>query len=80
MYGATKLCSDKLFVTNNLVGEKYKVLVVRYGNVISSRGSVIPFFKELIMNGVKKLPITDKNMTRFVITLEQGVSFVINEL
>ena len=82
LYGATKLCSDKLFVSaNNLVGEKNtRFAVVRYGNVISSRGSVIPFFKELIMNGVKKLPITDKNMTRFVITLEQGVSFVINEL
>ena len=82
LYGATKLCSDKLFVSaNNLVGEKNtRFAVVRYGNVISSRGSVIPFFKELIMNGVKKLPITDKNMTRFVITLEQGVSFVINEV
>ena len=82
LYGATKLCSDKLFVSaNNLVGEKNtRFAVVRYGNVISLRGSVIPFFKELIMNGVKKLPITDKNMTRFVITLEQGVSFVINEL
>ena len=66
---------------NNLVGEKHtRFAVVRYGNVISSRGSVIPFFKELIKNGVKKLPVTDKNMTRFVITLEQGVNFVIQEL
>ncbi len=82
LYGATKLCSDKLFVSaNNLVGEKKtRFAVVRYGNVISSRGSVIPFFKELINNGVMKLPVTDKKMTRFVITLEQGVSFVINEL
>ncbi len=82
LYGATKLCSDKLFVSaNNLVGEKHtRFSVVRYGNVISSRGSVIPFFKELIKNGVKKLPVTDKNMTRFVITLEQGVNFVIQEL
>ena len=82
LYGATKLCSDKLFVSaNNLVGEKKtRFAVVRYGNVISSRGSVIPFFKELIKNGVMKLPVTDKKMTRFVITLEQGVSFVISEL
>ena len=82
LYGATKLCSDKLFVSaNNLVGEKKtRFAVVRYGNVISSRGSVIPFFKELINNGVMKLPVTDKKMTRFVITLEQGVSFVISEL
>ena len=82
LYGATKLCSDKLFVSaNNLVGEKHtRFAVVRYGNVFSSRGSVIPFFKELIKKGVKKLPVTDKNMTRFVITLEQGVNFVIQEL
>ena len=77
LYGATKLCSDKLFVSaNNLVGEKKtRFAVVRYGNVISSRGSVIPYFKELIANGVKKLPVTDKRMTRFVITLDEGVGF-----
>ena len=65
---------------HNLVEKKTRFAVVRYGNVISSRGSVIPFFKELINNGVMKLPVTDKKMTRFVITLEQGVSFVISEL
>ena len=82
LYGATKLCSDKLFVSaNNLVGEKQtRFSVVRYGNVISSRGSVIPYFKELLRRGEKKLPITDTRMTRFVITLEQGVNFVIDEL
>jgi UDP-N-acetylglucosamine 4,6-dehydratase/5-epimerase len=82
LYGATKLCSDKLFVSaNNLVGErKTRFAVVRYGNVISSRGSVIPLFKELIKKGIKKLPITDKMMTRFVITLDEGVKFVLSEL
>ena len=82
LYGATKLCSDKLFVSaNNLVGEKKtRFAVVRYGNVISSRGSVIPYFKELIANGAKKLPVTDKRMTRFVITLDEGVDFVVKEL
>ncbi len=82
LYGATKLCSDKLFVSaNNLVGKKNtRFAVVRYGNVISSRGSVIPFFKELIRDGAKKLPITDKRMTRFVITLDEGVNFVFNSL
>ena len=82
LYGATKLCSDKLFVSaNNLVGEKTtRFAVVRYGNVISSRGSVIPFFNELINSGVNKLPVTDKKMTRFVITLDQGVKFVLDEL
>ena len=82
LYGATKLCSDKLFVSaNNLVGEKKtRFSIVRYGNVISSRGSVIPLFKELINQGVKELPVTDKRMTRFVITLQQGVNFVLESL
>jgi len=82
LYGATKLCSDKLFVSaNNLVGKKNtRFSVVRYGNVISSRGSVIPIFEELIKNGVKKLPITDERMTRFVITLDQGAKFVLDSL
>ena len=82
LYGATKLCSDKLFVSaNNLVGEKKtRFAVVRYGNVISSRGSVIPYFKELIENGIKRLPVTDERMTRFVITLDEGVDFVVKEL
>jgi UDP-N-acetylglucosamine 4,6-dehydratase/5-epimerase len=82
LYGATKLCSDKLFVSaNNLVGKnKTRFAVVRYGNVIASRGSVIPVFEELINKGVEKLPITDERMTRFVITLNQGVKFVLDSL
>jgi UDP-N-acetylglucosamine 4,6-dehydratase len=77
LYGATKLCSDKLFVAGNhyVGGEKPRFSVVRYGNVVGSRGSVIPFFLEKKKTGV--LPITDKRMTRFWITLEQGVKFVI---
>ena len=80
LYGATKLCSDKLFVSaNNLVGKKQvSFSIVRYGNVISSRGSVIPYFKDLIKEGKTILPITDKRMTRFVITLGEGVNFVLN--
>jgi UDP-N-acetylglucosamine 4,6-dehydratase len=79
LYGATKLASDKLFVAaNNLVGNKnIKFSVVRYGNVIGSRGSVIPYFKKLIAEQTKFLPITDEKMTRFMITLEQGVNFVL---
>jgi len=79
LYGATKLASDKLFVAaNNLVGkDDIKFSVVRYGNVISSRGSVVPFFKKLIKDGSKELPITDERMTRFFITLEDGVKFVL---
>ncbi|MFW3328902.1 UDP-N-acetylglucosamine 4,6-dehydratase (inverting), partial [Aliarcobacter butzleri] len=79
LYGATKLASDKLFVAaNNLVGtQDTKFSVVRYGNVVGSRGSVVPFFKKLINEGVKKLPITDEKMTRFFITLEDGVNFVL---
>jgi UDP-N-acetylglucosamine 4,6-dehydratase len=79
LYGATKLASDKLFIAaNNLVGKrKTRFSVVRYGNVIGSRGSVVPFFVKLIKEGRKKLPITHKDMTRFLITLEQGVKFVL---
>lgn len=79
LYGATKLASDKLFVAaNNLVGtQDTSFSVVRYGNVIGSRGSVIPYFQKLILNGAKSLPITDDRMTRFMITLEQGVEFVL---
>lgn len=79
LYGATKLCSDKLFVSaNNIVGKKAtRFSVVRYGNVIGSRGSVIPLFKKLIDANASTLPITHKDMTRFLITLEQGVSFVL---
>jgi len=79
LYGATKLASDKLFVAaNNLVGgDDIKFSVVRYGNVIGSRGSVIPFFKKLISEGTTEIPITDPKMTRFLITLEDGVNFVL---
>ncbi len=78
LYGATKLCSDKLFVAaNNLSGkQKTKFSVVRYGNVVGSRGSIIPYFKKLLSEGKRTLPITDKNMTRFIITLDQGVDLV----
>ncbi len=80
LYGATKLCSDKLFVAaNNMVGGKLpRFAVVRYGNVVGSRGSVVPFFRKLIAEGADTLPITDLNMTRFWITLQQGVDFVID--
>ena len=80
LYGASKLCSDKLFIAaNNLSGEiKTRFSVVRYGNVLGSRGSVLPFFNSLINQGIKTLPITDLNMTRFVITIEHGVQVVLN--
>ena len=79
LYGATKLASDKLFVAaNNMVGyEKTRFAVVRYGNVVGSRGSVVPFFDKLISEGATSLPITDTRMTRFWITLQEGVDFVI---
>ena len=79
LYGATKLCSDKLFIAANNIagGHPTRFSVVRYGNVIGSRGSVIPFFKKLISEGATELPITDELMTRFVITLSQGVDFVL---
>ncbi|MCK4441931.1 MAG: UDP-N-acetylglucosamine 4,6-dehydratase (inverting) [Sulfurovaceae bacterium] len=79
LYGATKLASDKLFVAaNNMVGKREtRFAVVRYGNVTGSRGSVIPFFKKIIDNGATELPITDEKMTRFLITLEDGVNFVL---
>ena len=79
LYGATKLASDKLFIAaNNLVGaNKTRFSVVRYGNVIGSRGSVVPFFAKLIKEGKKTLPITHPEMTRFLITLEEGVNFVL---
>jgi len=79
LYGATKLASDKLFVAaNNLVGDQNtSFAVVRYGNVVGSRGSVVPFFRKLINEGATKLPITDDKMTRFFITLDEGVNFVL---
>lgn len=80
LYGATKLASDKLFVAaNSYAGsKKTRFSVVRYGNVVGSRGSVVPFFKKIRHTGT--LPITDERMTRFWITLEQGVQFVIDNL
>ncbi len=80
LYGATKLVSDKLFISaNNIVGKnKSKFSIVRYGNVVNSRGSVIPIFLKLAENQSKTIPITDKKMTRFWITLDEGVDFVIN--
>lgn len=81
LYGATKLASDKLFVAaNNMVGKgQTRFSVVRYGNVIGSRGSVVPFFQKLIEEGAMELPITDPQMTRFLITLEGGVEFVLKD-
>lgn len=78
LYGATKLASDKLFVAGNNIagGKKTSFSVVRYGNVVGSRGSVVPFFQMLIQKGEDHLPITDPRMTRFWITLNQGVDFV----
>lgn len=80
LYGATKLCSDKLFVSGNNYARwgETKFSVVRYGNVVGSRGSVIPLFARLRKTG--RLPITDPRMTRFWITLDQGVQFVIDRL
>jgi len=79
LYGATKLASDKLFVAaNNITGKaKTRFGVVRYGNVVGSRGSVVPFFKKIIHEGAESLPITHSEMTRFWITLQQGVDFVL---
>jgi len=79
LYGATKLASDKLFVAaNNMVGNREtRFAVVRYGNVVGSRGSVVPFFRKLMSEGVDELPITHADMTRFMITLQGGVDFVL---
>lgn len=79
LYGATKLVSDKLFVAANNAagGHPTRFSVVRYGNVVGSRGSVVPFFRRLLDEGADHLPITDPRMTRFWITLQQGVGFVI---
>lgn len=80
LYGATKLASDKLFVAaNSYVGDKKtRFSVVRYGNVVGSRGSVVPFFQKMKETG--RLPVTDPRMTRFWITLDQGVQFVLDNL
>jgi UDP-N-acetylglucosamine 4,6-dehydratase len=82
LYGASKLASDKIFVAaNNLAGaDGTKFSVVRYGNVMGSRGSVVPFFKKLAADGADSLPITDARMTRFWITLTQGVNFVLSSM
>jgi UDP-N-acetylglucosamine 4,6-dehydratase len=82
LYGATKLAMEKLFIAGNAyVGSKEtSFAVVRYGNVIGSRGSVIPLFKNLLNAGERKLPVTDERMTRFWITLEQGVKLVCRAL
>lgn len=81
LYGATKLASDKLFVAaNNISGAKGpRFAVVRYGNVVGSRGSVVPFYRRLLKNGCKALPLTHEEMTRFWITLDDGVDFVIKD-
>jgi UDP-N-acetylglucosamine 4,6-dehydratase len=82
LYGASKLASDKIFVAANSmsgsIGTRFSV--VRYGNVLGSRGSVIPFFEKLLREGAKELPITGERMTRFWITLQQGVDFVLSSI
>lgn len=80
LYGASKLASDKIFIAaNNLTGKNdTRFSVVRYGNVVGSRGSVIPFFRKLVAEGTDHIPITDERMTRFWITLQQGVNFVVS--
>ena len=79
LYGATKLASDKLFVAANNIagGHRTRFSVVRYGNVVGSRGSVVPLYRKLLANGADHLPVTDRRMTRFWITLQQGVDFVL---
>jgi len=80
LYGTTKLASDKLFIAaNNMAGPRpTRFSVVRYGNVVGSRGSVVPYFKRLLSENVKELPVTDERMTRFWIGLPEGVDFVLN--
>ncbi|MCI8373273.1 MAG: UDP-N-acetylglucosamine 4,6-dehydratase (inverting) [Lachnospiraceae bacterium] len=82
LYGGTKLVSDKLFIAANAYagGKDVAFSIVRYGNVAGSRGSVIPFFRNLISNGATELPITDYRMTRFWISLEEGVQLVLKAL
>lgn len=79
LYGASKLASDKLFIAaNNMAGaDGTRFAVVRYGNVVGSRGSVVPFFKKLLAEGATRLPVTHPEMTRFWITLQEGVDFVL---
>lgn len=82
LYGASKLASDKIFTAAQHMGGRDgpRFCVVRYGNVVGSRGSVIPFFRKLVADGAESLPITDDRMTRFWITLDQGVDFVLSSL
>ena len=82
LYGASKLAADKLFIAGNALAGTggTRFAIVRYGNVVGSRGSVVPFFKRLIAEGAHELPITDERMTRFWITLQQGVDFVLSGL
>jgi UDP-N-acetylglucosamine 4,6-dehydratase len=81
LYGASKLAADKIFVAaNNLSGGRARFAIVRYGNVVGSRGSVVPFFKKLVAGDAAAIPITDPRMTRFWITIEQGVDFVLSAL
>ncbi|WFS61223.1 UDP-N-acetylglucosamine 4,6-dehydratase (inverting) [Pseudodesulfovibrio thermohalotolerans] len=81
LYGATKLCSDKLFVAANNIsgGRSTRFAVVRYGNVVGSRGSVVPFFQQKLDEGADCLPVTDEAMTRFWISLQDGVDFVLKD-
>lgn len=81
LYGATKLCSDKLFVAgNSYVGRlmEPKLSVVRYGNVLGSRGSIIPLWQKMVADGAARLPVTDMRMTRFWISIDQAAHFVLN--
>lgn len=82
LYGASKLAAEKIFIAaNNIRGSDHTIFsVIRYGNVVGSRGSVIPLFKRLVSEGATSLPITDEKMTRFWITLSQGVDFVLSNL
>jgi UDP-N-acetylglucosamine 4,6-dehydratase len=80
LYGATKLVSDKIMTAANNLGGPTRFSVVRYGNVAGSRGSVIPYYRKLIAEGCRALPITDPRMTRFWITLDEGVAFVLRSL
>lgn len=76
LYGATKLCSDKLFINANAYSKNTSFSIVRYGNVAGSRGSVIPFFEDLICKGTKRLPLTHEDMTRFHITYDQAIDLI----
>ena len=82
LYGATKLCAEKIFLATNSLSGPTKFSIVRYGNVLNSRGSVVPLFRQLITEGgdEAELPITHRDMTRFLLTLQQGVDFVLSSL